>query len=203
VRRHFGVPTATSAASPELDQMLWDLEMTMALLQQQLLRAQEHMRRQADKHRTERVFQVCNKAYLCLQPYIQTSIARHSTQKLAFKYYGPYQILRRVGVVSYKLALPAGSHIHDVVHVSQLKCHLPLTQRVSDDQSAMLLHFALDLQPLSIAETRYIQHGGMTVPQFKVVWDTATPPTTTWEDVFTLQASFQLSRDGACHGLAC
>jgi hypothetical protein len=38
----------------------------MALLQQQLLRAQERMRRQADKHRVERVFAVGDMVYLKL-----------------------------------------------------------------------------------------------------------------------------------------
>jgi hypothetical protein len=43
--------------------------------------------------------------YLKLQPYIQTSLAPHSNQKLAIKFFGPFQIVARVGAVAYKLLL--------------------------------------------------------------------------------------------------
>jgi hypothetical protein len=103
----------------------------MSLLQQQLHYAQDRMRKQDDKHHSERSFQVGDSIYLKMQPYIQTSVANCSTQKLAFKFYGPYTILKKIGAIAYKLALPIGSRIHDVVHVSQLKCHLPPQHQVS------------------------------------------------------------------------
>ena len=45
--------------------------------------------------------------------------------KLAYKFYGPYEILSKVGNVAYRLKLPDAALIHPVFHVSQLKEHIP------------------------------------------------------------------------------
>lgn len=56
-----------------------------------------------------------------LQPYRQQSVVNRSAHKIASKYYGPYKIVDRVGVVAYELQLPETPQIHPVFHVSQLK----------------------------------------------------------------------------------
>jgi hypothetical protein len=89
------------------------------------------MKHQADKHRAEREFAVGDNVYLKLQPYVQTSIARHPHQKLAFRYYGPYTVLQCIGSVAYKLNLPETSQIHPVVHVLLLKKAIGPTALVS------------------------------------------------------------------------
>lgn len=57
------------------------------------------MKTQADKKHTERVFQVGDKVFLKLQPYVQASVVHRSNHKLAFRYYGPYEIVQRIGEV--------------------------------------------------------------------------------------------------------
>lgn len=59
--------------------------------------------------------------YLRLQPYKQTSLAVRKTLKLSPRFYGPFEIMDRVGTVAYKLKMPSYSKIHPVFHVSLLK----------------------------------------------------------------------------------
>jgi hypothetical protein len=72
------------------------------------------MKRQADKQRTERVFQVGDQVYLKLQPFVQSLVATKSNQRLAFKFFGPYTVLQCVGPVAYKLQLPLHSTFHPI-----------------------------------------------------------------------------------------
>jgi hypothetical protein len=97
------------------------------LLKQHLERARQIMKHQADRHRSDRQFSAGDWVFLKIQPYMQNSVAERANHKLAFRYFGPFQIAARVGEVSYKLILPSKALIHPVVHVSLLRQASPPT----------------------------------------------------------------------------
>jgi hypothetical protein len=101
--RHFGLSTPKDTGDADIDAWIKEREVMVPLIRQHLARAQHRMKMQADKHRSERTFQVGDSVYLRLQPYVQSSVAERSSQKLSFKYFGPYLVLQRVGQVAYKL----------------------------------------------------------------------------------------------------
>ena len=140
--------------------------MMNTLIQQHLARAQQRMKTQADKSRSERQFAVGDWVYLKLQPYVQTSLAARANQKLAFKFFSPFQVIGRVGAVAYKLQLPENSAIHPVFHVSQLKTAVPTSHSVAD-----LPHTLDGLQiPLKVLQRRIHTTDHDVVPQVLVQW---------------------------------
>jgi hypothetical protein len=91
-------------------------------LKENLAMAQNRMKQQADQHRSERSFKIGDWVFLRLQPYKKISLKQQNkNNKLSPKYYGPYQVLQKIGSVAYKLELPPTSKIHPDFHVSCLK----------------------------------------------------------------------------------
>ncbi|GJZ81438.1 transposon ty3-I gag-pol polyprotein [Tanacetum coccineum] len=104
-----------------VDRTLATREAMIQLLHFYLTRAQDRMKAIADAKRTDREFVVGQWVYLKLQPHRQVTVRLGKYNKLNPKYYGSFQILKRVGQVAYHLELPKTSQIHLVFHVSQLK----------------------------------------------------------------------------------
>ena len=148
------------------------------------------MKTQADKGRSEREFSVGTMVYLKLQPYIQTSVAQRSNQKLAFRFFGPFKILQRIGKVAYKLDLPADCRIHPVVHVSQLKLHIQSPDLVNTDLSSLSTELSSDLSPVAVLDHRLVSKGSTTSSQVLVRWSSSHPTLTTWESAHEMIQRF-------------
>jgi len=78
---------------------------------------------------------------------------------LSYRYFGPFQILERVGQVSYRLDLPDDCRLHQVVHVSQLKAHISPQIVVDTDISAIPMEAEWLVQPVEFLRSRVNQKG--------------------------------------------
>ena len=103
------------------------------------------------------------------------------------RFYDPFQVLNKVGVVAYKLDLPSHGKIHLVFHVSLLKKAIgdsfqsqPLPPMLSEDQK-------LQAYPDSILDIRELQPGNVEV---LIQWQNLPPSENSWESVAKLQEVF-------------
>lgn len=147
-----------------------------------LIRAQQRMKHQADKHRSEHSFSMGDQIYLKLQPYVQTSVANRTNQKLSFRFFGPFTVLQCIGNAAYKLDLPADAKIHPVVHVSQLKHHIPPAAEVNPDLTSISTDPLELLTPEKVLAVRLVKKGASTIKQLLVKWSFLPQELATWEE---------------------
>ncbi|GAU18217.1 hypothetical protein TSUD_26810 [Trifolium subterraneum] len=105
------------------------------------------------------------------------------TKKLAPRYIGPYQILKRVGPVACQLALPPSmSRMHDVFHVSQLRKFIP-DPFVPVELENIELQPDLTYQPdpIRIVDRDVKVLRNKKIPMVKVEWSQSPDGEFTWE----------------------
>lgn len=126
--------------------------------------------------------------YLKLRPYRQKYVARRRNEKLAPKYFGPFEIIQRIGKAAYKLKLPAESSNHPVFHISQLKKVVgnstvvkQLTPWVSADMKWIT-------KPEEVYATRTNEAIGK--EEALVAWKHLSEEEATWEELDTIEWQF-------------
>jgi ribosomal protein L21E len=159
-------------------------------LKHNLLQAQARMKRFADLQRTERHFEVGDMVYLKMEPYRLAAFGFRGSIKLQSKYYGPFQVLHKVGNRAYRLQLPEGVKIHPVFHVSQLKMHLGPKAVPSPDLPLVHPDGTIKTGPALVLEIRQIPRNNEPVVQWLIQWDNLSPEDATWEDADFIKQSF-------------
>jgi hypothetical protein len=170
--------------------ILRDRQAQLDRLKLHLANAQNRMKLQADRHRSDKEYEVGDKVYLKLQPYAQSSVVNRPCPKLAFKFFFPYKILERVGTRAYKLDLPASSMIHPVFHVSQLKDFVPDHTPVFHDLPKPAELDQMDVEPEAILDCRLVKKGGSAIPQGLIKWKNLGQDSATWEDLTVFKIRF-------------
>ncbi|CAJ2667675.1 unnamed protein product [Trifolium pratense] len=151
-------------------------------LKTHLLKAQQQMKIYADKKRRDLHFSVGEWVFLKLRPHRQHSVIKRINQKLAARFYGPFQIVERVGAVAYKLELPASSKIHPIFHVSLLKKAVGDYPVQGELPKELEISLEEDIYPEKILGSRITLQSGNAVHQSLIQWKNKSLEEVTWED---------------------
>ena len=93
--------------------------------------AQDRQKSQADLKITPKEFQVGGHVFIKVRPK-KIYLRMGSCAKLAPRYFGPFEILSRIGQVAYQLALPPNLKVHNVFHIYVLKKYVHDATHVVD-----------------------------------------------------------------------
>jgi len=91
------------------------------MIQEKMKASQSRQKSYNDKRRKDIEFQVGDHVFLRVNPV--TGVGRAlKCRKLTPQFFGPFEVVEKVGAAAYRIALPPSlSNLHDVFHVSQLR----------------------------------------------------------------------------------
>ena len=93
----------------DVNQLLQERNVMLDELKEQLVKAQNRMKTQVDKHRRGEI--VGWRECVPQDPTLQASVLGQKAEpKLSSQYYGPFEVLERIGAVAYRLKLPRVQH---------------------------------------------------------------------------------------------
>ena len=112
-------------------------------------------------------------------------------KKLAYRYCGPYEILRRIGEQSYELALPPTLHVHNVFHVNLFKTYVANPSHVLNlDDTILVNQQEFQMEPDRILEVKEKRLRNRTIREALVQWKGYPIEDASWEDWDTLISQF-------------
>lgn len=119
---------------------------------------------------------------------MQSSVLCRSNNKLTFRYFGPYSIIRCINPVAYEVELPSKSKIHPIFHVSQLRKVLK-----PGTPTSTTLPVSTDVipVPVKIVASRWHRTPTGRREQIQVQWSPDSDLDVSWEDKLELQHRFR------------
>ena len=103
--------------------------------------------------------------------------------KLSLRYIGPYEIVRKVAPVAYRLKLsPDLSRIHDTFHVLMLRKYIPDPSHVLREQPVQLKeNLTYEETPMQIVDCKEQVLRSKVIPSVKDLWKNHEREAATWE----------------------
>ena len=177
----------SSIIGPDLNR---DTSEKVSLIRQRLLMAQSHQKSYADVRCRPLEFEVRDHVFLNVMP--KRGVVRFGKRrKLSPRFIGPFEILERIGVVAYRLALPPSmSGVHEVFHVSMLRNYTPdLAHGVDWGHIEVDTDGTFEEGPVCVLDSRDQVFRFKTVRLVRVLWRHYGVEESTWEREDTMRAT--------------
>jgi hypothetical protein len=169
-----------------------EAERQVQIIREDLRVAQSRQKSYADGKRRDVSFQEGDYVYLKVSPI--RGLRRFKVKgKLSPRYIGPFQILRRVGEVAYRLELPEQLlDVHDVFHISQLKRGLKPHDKepLPMDRWDVKEDLTITERPIKILDRLTRVTRNRTFTMCKVQWSNHAEDEATWEREEELKAEY-------------
>ncbi len=180
---------------PAAKQTLEEMDGQLQAIRQSLKRASDRQKSYADLKRTTRNFQPGEKVFLRVKPK-RSSLKLGKYRKLAYRYCGPYDVIRRIGEQSYELALPSHLHVHNVFHVSLLKQYITDPSHILDHDDTILVNQEeFQMKPEQILEMKEKKLRHRTIREVLVQWKGYPIEDASWESWDRLIEQFPHLKD--------
>ncbi|KAL0536281.1 hypothetical protein IC582_025224 [Cucumis melo] len=154
----------------------------MQKIRARMLTAQSRQKSYADERRKDLEFEVGDMVFLKVAP--TKGVLRFEKKgKLSLRFVGPFEILERIGLVAYRLALPPSfSAVHDVFHVSMLRRYVAYPTHVVDFEPLQVnenLSYEEQSVEILAREVKMLRSRGISL--VKVLWRSHGFEEATWE----------------------
>ena len=143
-------------------------------------------------------YEVGDKVFLKVSPW-RKILRFGKKEKLSPRFIGPYEVLERIGLVTYRLALPLElAKLHNVFHISMLQRYRYDTSHILLVQDIQVIEdFTFDEEPKAILDREIRQLQNKQVPLVKVLWQHHGMEEATWEPESTMRVQYpQLFNSG-------
>ncbi|GKC75344.1 ty3-gypsy retrotransposon protein [Tanacetum coccineum] len=160
-----------------IDELLVERDDFLRQLKTNLLAAKNCMEMKANRKRHGVGFNPGDMVLVKLQPYRQVTLAKCFSNKLAKRYYGPFEVLGRVGKVA---ELPEEEHEGHPLEREEVVAKLP-----EEEHECHPLE-----QPLAICDSRLVLRNGLPTRRVLVQWVGSSPEEAAWEWLSEFQATY-------------
>ena len=152
------------------------------IIQERMRTAFSRQKSYADPRRRDVQFGVGDHVFLKISP--MKGVMRFGKKgKLTPRYIGPFEILDRVGNVSYRLALPPNfGHVHPVFHISMLRKYVPHPSHILQTQEIEVdKDLSYEEVPVAIVDRQIRKLRNKEIAMVKVQWRNHEVEECTWE----------------------